>query len=370
MTSRRIIFFALLLVAVALFGGRNVVRAWLRSPTADVYAALTAPHPTRGHVLKPNAQKIVPVGLYGEFAESWRRSGAKWTARINPQGYRDRPFGPKTGPRIVALGDSSTFGWDVAADETWPKVLERALAASDRPMEVLNLGTPGYSTQQGLLSLPEVWAQQPDLLIVAFGHNDESAAPVDRAGKTPTDSELMPGLAPETAEHLADRRREIGLVGPARRQPQKTGPPDDPSKAFEAIRRVPPERFSENLRVFVDEARAHGVGVVLVNIGSVDDQYRQAVLAVAREVGVPAINTLPLLFSKVEAIKTDPAYASCRSPLLQELGAATLDRSKNGWLWFSTDLTHPNACGHQVIAEALAPLVAAAMKREAGRPKG
>src|SRR5690242_853143 len=51
--------------------------------------------------------------------------------RINSLGFRDREFDIARSkvPRIVALGDSMTWGWGVEQDAAWPKVLEHTLAA-------------------------------------------------------------------------------------------------------------------------------------------------------------------------------------------------------------------------------------------------
>src|SRR5512134_166244 len=70
---------------------------------------------------------------------------------INADGFRDREFPVERGAaaRIVALGDSVTFGWGVPAEDAWPKQLERLLAADGGPdPEVLNLGVGGYNTRQ------------------------------------------------------------------------------------------------------------------------------------------------------------------------------------------------------------------------------
>lgn len=68
--------------------------------------------------------------------------------RISSRGLRDREFAeraPAGTLRILALGDSWTFGVGVARDETWPKRLESILG-QDRSVEVLNTGVSGYET--------------------------------------------------------------------------------------------------------------------------------------------------------------------------------------------------------------------------------
>src|SRR5436309_6324437 len=70
---------------------------------------------------------------------------------INADGFRDRRYARPKPPgtfRIVVLGDSIAFGFGVAEEETFPKVLEARIAATapQRRVEVLNLGVSGYNS--------------------------------------------------------------------------------------------------------------------------------------------------------------------------------------------------------------------------------
>jgi len=62
---------------------------------------------------------------------------------IDGQGLRAQPHTAPPRPRVLALGDSMTFGEGVPADSTWPAVLERTLG-----VRVDNAGVPGYSSAQ------------------------------------------------------------------------------------------------------------------------------------------------------------------------------------------------------------------------------
>lgn len=103
---------------------------------------------------------------------------------ISSAGLRDREFSRERVEgtyRVLALGDSFTFGQGVEATETWPKVLEGLLAG---PSEVLNAGVTGWGTAQELLWLEEEGlAFRPDAVVVAFYSNDfwdnEAAPPED-----------------------------------------------------------------------------------------------------------------------------------------------------------------------------------------------
>lgn len=97
--------------------------------------------------------------------------------RINALGLRDRdrPVDkPPATRRIVAIGDSFTFGLGVEAEEAVPAQLERAFAAHGRPdVEVWNVGTPGHALADHLGSLQQtVLALHPDLIVLQIFADD------------------------------------------------------------------------------------------------------------------------------------------------------------------------------------------------------
>ena len=103
---------------------------------------------------------------------------ASYHVRTNAQGFRTPTVSLKKPAgvfRIVCLGDSTTFGFNVEEVDTYPRVLERLLAEANpgRRFEVLNFGVPGYSSRQGLeLIRQDVLQYEPDLVTFAFGTND------------------------------------------------------------------------------------------------------------------------------------------------------------------------------------------------------
>jgi len=74
--------------------------------------------------------------------------------------------------RILAFGDSLVHGYGLAADETFPTQLERALQRAGHRVEVLNAGNSGDTTAAGLARLDWALADRPDLAIVELGAND------------------------------------------------------------------------------------------------------------------------------------------------------------------------------------------------------
>jgi len=90
------------------------------------------------------------------------------TTTVNELGTRGRPYAGPPAPghrRIVLLGDSITFGYGVADDETFAARLETLEPA----LEVVNLAVQGYGTDQELLKLEDQgFAYRPDAVVLGF----------------------------------------------------------------------------------------------------------------------------------------------------------------------------------------------------------
>ena len=78
--------------------------------------------------------------------------------------------------RIALLGDSFAFGWGVEQDKMFAKVAEDTLNSkltNEPKVEILNFGTPGYSTfQETALFREEGLRYKPDAVLVYFVEND------------------------------------------------------------------------------------------------------------------------------------------------------------------------------------------------------
>jgi len=96
--------------------------------------------------------------------------------RINKDGIRDRDYSlakPNGIFRIAAVGDSSTFGFGLELEDTWPKQLERELQKTKPHVEVINFGVMGYNTPQEAERIQDkVLKYSPDLIIIGYSLND------------------------------------------------------------------------------------------------------------------------------------------------------------------------------------------------------
>lgn len=147
------------------------------------------PDEKRGYTLTPNYRMTHHTS---EFSAS---------IAINSEGLRDHEYPDGKDPkifRILALGDSFTFGVGVNSEETYPKLLEAMLNKASggkaaRTYEVVNAGVEGYGTEQEYIQLRELQARyKPDLVIVGLHSND-----ID---------EVMQGIPAANKKHKLKRR--------------------------------------------------------------------------------------------------------------------------------------------------------------------
>ena len=103
-----------------------------------------------------------------DWADGW--------CRIDECGIRsDTPIRRKRPDekRLLALGDSVTFGAKVQTRAAWPAQLEPCLHDAGMDWSVLNGGVPGYDPSQEVDWLEQFgWKLEPDVLAVGFCRND------------------------------------------------------------------------------------------------------------------------------------------------------------------------------------------------------
>ena len=108
---------------------------------------------------KPNQDAYTKIGRHPVRVNSHGTRGAEFEA-VKPEGTF----------RIICLGDSRTFGWGLAEEDTYSKRLEnllRAEVSSDRRVEVINAGVNAWSYPQMLTYMKKHGlAYQPDLVIM------------------------------------------------------------------------------------------------------------------------------------------------------------------------------------------------------------
>lgn len=136
------------------------------------------PHEKRLVSLLPGSESVFIVG---------ELETPPFRVQVSTQGLRDRVYPPKseTGFRILALGDSTTFGWGVPEEDSFPKQLEAVLGehCPEKEIEVINAGTPTYAPWQSLSWLHERAREfEPDQVIYTLFPVNDAAGELEHAG--------------------------------------------------------------------------------------------------------------------------------------------------------------------------------------------
>lgn len=194
--------------------------------------------------------------LDSEYADRIQKR-TSFTCSTNSERFRGvEEVSPVPDPnviRVVAVGDSITFGHGVNDDETYPRLLGERLGSN---YEVINAGVPGEASDQALLELTErVLPLQPRLVILCIGVNEISSLP----------------------QRYDENQHQLWLS--------------------EDLYRVEEREFADNLRAFEDACTAAGVHLLfLVAPSNTFSPYPDAVRFnrvvrhVATQVGAPYVD--------------------------------------------------------------------------------
>jgi len=219
-------------------------------------------------------------GFRGEFLGK--------TVTINELGLRGGPVRLPKPPgvrRIACFGDSITFGYGVADEDTYAFLLGKALAA--RGVETVNAGVTGYTSHQVLRLLrrlsPTIAA---DAATFCIGWNDGTWRPAE-------DSEYERRLRESMAvENVLDRSYVFRAM-----KALYLGAPHPSGSTPEKRNRVPPEGYRRNLEAIVDECRKRGIAPVFISLphrrlrgeAPIDSPYPRELSAAARDLRVPLL---------------------------------------------------------------------------------
>lgn len=286
-----------------------------------------------------SAQHFTPVEFVRDSECFWRLAPAHPEA--NAEGLRGPWWGDGAKAanefRILAVGDSCTFGSGVAWEETWGVQLERSLqvAYPDRVVRVGLAALPGYTTFQNQRLLARLLPRaRPDLVVFYCGAWNDFVPAVGA-----NDDELARQLA---FSRLLVLVRSLSL------------PPVDEIRAqFERGetpygRRVPLAMFDALLTRMIEASRSSGAAVVTIAPSHPDStirknpgltEYRERVKALSVRLGVDCVD----LASVVRQL--DPTDAP---PLPGNVSACFYD-----WV-------HPGANLHAALAREVAAKVAPA----------
>ena len=243
---RRFVF-SLVPLLVLLTIGEVLARVAWHPTTRRPTGIGMVPHPSRIWALAPGDTQVAFDATFS----------------VGADGLRTVPPVPAARYRALTLGDSSIFGHGLPDEGTLHVRLARAFAAAGVPVEVLDGGIPGYSSEQSLALLHEVgWAKQPDLLIIGNLWSDNGI-------RFFSDREWMNRLRASDASlvRLLDRSQLLRWMGwqvaPPREESLPVGWVRDPYAT--GRRRVPVTDYAQNVDTMLMEAAERQVSVVMLS---------------------------------------------------------------------------------------------------------
>jgi lysophospholipase L1-like esterase len=259
-----------------------------------------------------------------------------FTVSTNSFGLRSPEIEAKQGRfRILAIGDSCTFGLGVDDHETWPAKLEQLLNQRfSGGVEVINAGVPGYSSYQGRRFLKTAGLDlQPDLVIVSFGFNDadvwSSRTDLATARLLRMRQQLDRGAA--MLQRSRFYQALTHLLRSHRAEPHENGE----KKAGTGVAgspRVPAKRFYQNLVEIQDLCAVRGIPVVFliwpyrVQLQNDDPEfkiYQPLIARAGRETSSPVVDLFDAFRSALEEGGEDPFIDHVHASPAGCLAAAT-----------------------------------------------
>jgi lysophospholipase L1-like esterase len=202
----------------------------------------------------------------------------------NSLGLRDTEIENDGAVRILTMGDSCTWGWGLAQEESYPRVLQRLLDERFGPgaYRVINAGIPGTTAYQGLRWLrARGLPLAPAIVIFAYGFNDQlRVGAVEEWMRTVSHNVPLQTID----DWLIDRSRMWRWLR------WKTQPV--PRKvAGQVPPRSSPQEYERQLAAIVELSRAHGAKPLMLEFypRGLGADYKRAIETVSVERKVPLI---------------------------------------------------------------------------------
>jgi tetratricopeptide (TPR) repeat protein len=184
---------------------------------------------------------------------------------------------PRNGFRAFCFGGSTVYGHPYEGETAFPKWLELELSATDpaRSHEVINCGGVSYASYRLVPLVEEVLHYQPDLVILATGHNEFLEDRTYQAIKSRS-------AAWARAQNAAYSLRLVNLArrwvskGPDHKVElsPEVEPKLDQASGYASYHRDDAWRerviaqYEESVRTMISDCRAAGVPVMLVKLGA------------------------------------------------------------------------------------------------------
>lgn len=263
------------------------------------------------------------------------------SVHVNAVGFRDQERHEKSRPRVLALGDSSVYGFGNDDDEVFTSLLEAKLS-----VDFINGAVPGYSSFQALnLLRARGLALDPDLLLVGTLWSDNNFDSF-------TDKDLLASFAGWEETPLA-RARGLFLhsalfraldwelrVKPTGARAKKVGWQVGGDTVRTGNRRVAIADYASNLESFCHIQAQRGGGLVFLLLANRED--------------IAPLSADPAWAPYRDVMRR--AAARCQAPLVDVPAAFRASGLSADALFL--DQMHPTPRGHARMAEAVSQVLA------------
>ena len=304
----------------------------------DVYAY--RPDLRYGYLLKPNLQLTVLNYSSALFFDKL----PPWTIASNAKGYRvsvqNRIVGETEGHTLHVLGDSSSFGWGVDFEDSYPQQLVEKLKQLPltSSITVANYSTPGFTSYHGKLLLKDkVKIKNGDIVLVSFGSNDSYPSLKSDSVRFQARNSMV-GKISWSLNRLMIMKWMRTLIHSL---PEPRIPKTKNS-------RVSLEEYQKNLGVIFQEILQRGGKPYFISICN-GGEYRDVAKQTAKSAHIPFYD-FPDIFkpylSKVHDLFPEKfvTYFEAYGKILEK---------ETQLVFLFPDLCHPNAIGHGLMANAL-----------------
>ena len=263
-----------------------------------------------------------------------KETGASFRVSTDANGLR-APLHAEQKPegvfRVMTLGCSTTFGWGVDDEQSYPARLEAILKEQGHPVEVINGGQPGYTSFQGLwLWDRSLRRYQPDLVIFGYivqdsrkvAYTDYSQAVIQQNGDF-----LKENILHQLRLYLFFLNLRDGWL--------MNGGPGVGAGPAEQVYRIPLSEYVGNIRTFLDKTKEISAKMMLFGYpleqNGYTSEHRAILHAASAELNIPLY---------------DP------QPEFEQITAQQV-------LYFPQDRGHANAEGNNRIAQGMAQFLVA-----------
>lgn len=312
------------------------------------------------------ANQISYFPIPGKPPDKWIKN--RYFVRINSLGFRGEEVSPSdfSKLRIMALGDSCTFGYGENEEDIYTTLLEKILSEKT-PSKVYNLGHPGYTAYQGLTIFRKMAPiLRPDVVIIAFGANDgddvKNLPPFYALPRLPDNQVFGKAISLSTMQKVKFGITKLVAVNLKDSKALHWFTKKLTLKMHKNIRtttikepRLTPQECKEKLVETVLEAKKHGTISILVAMCA-RDNYEKAVKEAGLTTGTPVISVKELFRGHINEFAQSADYSKEAQKVREKFGVYLTDYP---YLLFTNDGCHPNPLGHRIIAEEIFNKIAA-----------